>query len=61
MAINRGITLTAALRQDNMIHALARDKEESHSFSLTELRPNQKLRWWSYLEGDLLGTDGRRV
>ncbi|MFY9114526.1 MAG: galactokinase [Dethiobacteria bacterium] len=51
MAINRGITLTAALRQDNMIHALARDKEESHSFSLTELRPNQKLRWWSYLEG----------
>jgi galactokinase len=51
MAVNMGITVVATGREDGEVHAHALDKGEKYTFSLAELKPRQKIRWWSYIEG----------
>lgn len=51
MAINRGINLTAASRNDNIVNVTARDLGDNASFDLSDLSPGSRRKWWDYLAG----------
>ena len=50
-AINKGISLAIAKSENKKSIAFALDKDESHSFSLTEITPLEKGDWRNYILG----------
>jgi len=51
IGIAMGISLTAALRRDNLVKVYARDLKKEAVFSLSELSPGNGHNWWDYLAG----------